>query len=210
MTLFLAIWGAAVATLVGLSQLLTFVRDRPKIEVSVTLSIRADQPPTLVIHVANHGRQPVTITKAAFVVAAGEYTFTNVTKGLPPVSGLRPEIPLLRDDVVLLPPGEVRQFAWVIAEWPRMVFADFPLRAYVVDPRGRTSWGPAGAFLREVINSGVPAPPGGKPECLQPPPDMRPLVPDPVARPWELWKPRTHRRPQLPPEGSKQWPRAAA
>jgi hypothetical protein len=89
------------------------------------------------------------------------------------------------------------------------VLADFPLRAYAVDSRGRTSWGPAKAFLREIVNSGGPLPQGTKPEYLEPPPDMRPLLPDPVAKRWELWKPKNHRKPQLPPQGSKEWPRAA-
>jgi hypothetical protein len=210
MTLFLAIWGAAISTLVAASQLTVFVRDRPKLEVGVTLSIRADQMPVLTLNVANHGRQPVTIVKAAFLVAAGEYTFTNVTKGTEPVSGLRPEIPLVRDAAVLIPPGEMRRIPWIVDRWPHMILVDFPLRAYVVDSRRRTSWGPARAFLREIVNSGGPVPPGAKPEYLQPPPDMRPLLPDPVAKRWELWKPKSHRQPVLPPEGSKEWPRSTA
>lgn len=209
MTLFLAIWGAAISTLVAVSQIAAFVRDRPKLEVGVTFSVRADTPPTLTLNVVNHGRQPVTIVKAAFVVAAGDYAVTNETKGTS-ASGLRPEIPLLRNTAALIPPAEMRRLPWVIDQWPRMIMADSPLRAYVVDSRGRTSWGPARAFLREIVNSGGPVPSGAKPEYLQPPSDMRPLLPDPVAKRWEVWKPKTHRRPVLPREGSKEWPRATA
>jgi hypothetical protein len=46
-------------------------------------------------------------------------------------------VELLDGQAVLIPPGEVRQLGWVLDRWPNLIFADTPLRVYVIDSRGR-------------------------------------------------------------------------
>jgi hypothetical protein len=76
------------------------------------------------------------------------------------------------------------------------------------EPRSTANDARKGALLRIVLNSGVPARPGTPDELLQPPTDMRPLLPDPVAKRGQVWRPAWQRKPSLPPAHSKQWPRA--
>jgi hypothetical protein len=70
-TTFLAIWGAVVATAVAVAELLGFLRDRPKLELNVSIQVRLNHPALILLRVANHGRQPATIVKAAFMAAWG-------------------------------------------------------------------------------------------------------------------------------------------
>jgi hypothetical protein len=51
---------------VGVAQFLGYLRDRPRIEVGVSLKVRLDQPAAIVLTIANHGRQPTTLVKARF------------------------------------------------------------------------------------------------------------------------------------------------
>jgi hypothetical protein len=88
-----------------------------------------------------------------------------------------------------------------------MFLADTPMRPYVIDSHNRRTWGPAGAILRMMLNSGVPAPAGTDPRYLEPPPDYEPLTPDPVEPMWKLWKPKWQRRPNKPPRDSRMVPR---
>lgn len=123
-------------------------------------------------------------------------------------ASVRPEIPLLHEHhVVLVPPGNVQRFGWTLESWPNMIFADTPLRPYVIDSYNRRTWGPAGALLRLFLNSGVPVPAGTDPRLVEPPADYQPLTPDPIEPKWKLWKPRWQRFPKPPPRESGQVPR---
>jgi len=197
-TTVLAIWGAVVATAAGLAQLVTFLRDRPRLKLDLSASVRLDQPATIIVTVANLGRQPTTIKKAALMAAAGDYTLGGG-------ASVRPEIPLLHEHhVVLIPPGNVQRFGWTLESWPNMIFADTPLRPYVIDSYNRRTWGPASPLLRLFLNSGVPVPAGTDPRLVEPPPDYQPLIPDPIEPKWKLWKPRWQRFPKPPPRQSRQ------
>lgn len=200
----LATWGAITGTVAVATQLLVFLRDRPKLAVGLGCGQEMGQPAMLSISVANRGRQPTTLVKAAFIAAAGTYSVTmedGVEHPMP-----RPEIDMAKGQLRLIEPGGMTVYAGALEVWPPGFPADTPLRAYVVDSHGRRTWGGVGPMFRMLLNSGWEPPAGTDPAVARPPDNMQPELPEAVYPRWQVWRPKHLRNPELPPPHA--WPRA--
>lgn len=181
-----AIWGAALSTILGLVKFYEFWRDRPRLAVSAHMERdRQTYHPILGVDVANNGRQPTTILEAGFMPAASEYTI-NAPDG----SDLPVNMPIRIDDgeVRLVAPGGVVRYRMLFDNVPSMLHVDEPLRAYVVDSNKRTAWGIGIPMFRTMMLSGWRPPPNTDPRSLEPP--EQPWEPKPLFRKWQIWKPR--------------------
>lgn len=66
MTAAFAIWGAVLSTSLGLLQLLTYWRDRPRLYISSHTDQRRDRHPAIGLDVSNRGRQTTTLMEVGF------------------------------------------------------------------------------------------------------------------------------------------------
>jgi hypothetical protein len=64
-TTFLAIWGAVLATVLGVFEGFRFFLDRPRLKVAPRLTINVNGA-WLMVQVVNRGRRPTTVTEAGF------------------------------------------------------------------------------------------------------------------------------------------------
>lgn len=186
----LAIWGAITGTAALSLRLIEFLRDRPKLSVRANANIREGEPASISVAVANNGRQPTTIVDAGFVVAV-EFEMRN--ERWPedrPADVILPRLSL-SSTAKLIPPGEVADFTHQLLEWPYAVHADFPLRGYAVDSKGRTWWGGAIPMLRRLLQTGWQPPEGTPSEALAPGGHIDAV---PVAPRWKWWTPAGHRK----------------
>lgn len=190
-------WGAILGTAAALFQLLTYLRDRPKLVVSFHAGIEVGARPTIGIDVMNRGRQPTTLMKVAFVVDADLTIDTE--DGTIPAGIAQEEIELSEGRLAVVTPGRVARFRAVIEGWPTMIHADFPLWPYVVDAHGNESWGPPVPLFRVLINSGWKPPLRADDPLISPPADGQAVLPRPRVKGWKVWKPKHLRRPERPP-----------
>jgi hypothetical protein len=189
-TTVLAIWGAAVSTLLGIVKLVEFWRDRPRLRILVQAHINEDEPyPLLSIIVSNRGRQPITIVEAGFLVDA-DVTMTLERTGRE-VTGQN-KLRIDGGQIQPVTPGGVARFQMLFKTLPPMVHVDFPLRAYVIDSNRRTTYGGASPLFRRFVGSWR-LPEDADPKLLEPSPE--PIMPRPVYRRWQIWKPKGTRPP---------------
>jgi hypothetical protein len=196
-TLALAIWGAVTGTASILLEAFKYLRDRPRLSLSVTLGFPRGYSPEIGVDVRNQGRQPTTVMKVA-LRPEGEAEIEK--DGVTLASG-QFELGLDDERPVVVMPGQVAQFRVSLTRWPGPIHADEPLRAYVVDSHDRLTWGGT-APLRVFLNEGW-RPEEATPDVLKPLPGA-PIRPTAVEPRWKLWKPKELRRPSLPPPQA--WP----
>jgi hypothetical protein len=199
-TLALAIWGAVTGTAAIAFEAAKYLRDRPKLSLSLHIEMKRGSLPEFGIDVRNQGRQPTTVMKAALrpdgeteiekdgvLIATGKFAL-----------GLEDETP------TVVMPGHVGQFYASLSKWPGPIYADEPLRSYVVDSNDHLIWGPAAPVLRVLLNDGWKPPADTDPDLLLALPGA-PLRPEPVEPRWKVWKPKELRKPSLPPPQA--WPK---
>jgi len=189
-TFFLALWGAVVASAAGLVQLLSFVRDRPKLAVTTTTTMSVNEPPEIGIDVANRGRQPTTLMDVAFEV---DRELTIAAEGVELARG-KPKIELSSGRVVTVLPGEVKRYRLRLEGWPSPgAYVDDPFRPFVVDSHGRRTWGTAEQVMAHLIGLPWEPPPNTPPHLLERTEEA--VIASPVAARWKLWLPKELRRP---------------
>jgi hypothetical protein len=188
-TTILAIWGAVLSTALALVALLSYLRDRPKPFITSHTDQRRGQPPELGLDVANRGRQTTTLMEVGFFVDV--QTTVRLADGSPEIP-VRPKITMAGTPGVVAP-GEVVQFRKQLVDWPGVVHADDPLRAYAVDSHGCTSWGSAMPLLRLIVQHGWWPRTIADPRLLEPLPG--PKIARAVEPRWKLWVPRSLRTP---------------
>lgn len=181
-TMGLAIWGALTGTLSVGVQSATHLRDRVKIAVGGRFD-QTEERHMLTIRASNRGRQPTTLIEAAWLVkveARVEVFPTDLIEG--PFSIQGPD-----REPVLLAPGEIHDFTIRLAGWPDpLVHADTPLRPYVIDSHGRHHYGEPAPFLRMMLVGGW-QPQGAVDTRLVETP-AEPILAEPVAPRWKLWR----------------------
>ena len=145
--------------------------------------------PGVWVEVRNDGRQPITVKEAGFygselpleidsqdhgkLYATGEYKFA-----------------VIREPVLLTPGVYERAVAPIPDSLDWSYHADFPLRVYADDARGRRSWGTAGPVIRMALGEQQPP---GVPDRLWKPTSSA-LDPARVIPTWKLWTRRELRR----------------
>jgi hypothetical protein len=142
--------------------------------------------PVFGIDAANRGRQPTTLVEAGFIPCASKYTIETKTG-----TELQVNMPIRVDagELKLVQPGGIARYRLIFDGVPALLHVDEPLRAYVVDSHGRTTYGGASPMFRRMMQSGWKPPPETDPRALEKPEDA-PWVPKPVYPRWQLWKPR--------------------
>jgi len=139
LTEILAIWGAVTGTIGTLSVLvavLTYRRDRPKVEVVAQAKERYEQnvwEAYIEMIATNHGRQPLTLVNAGHptgVLATGRWPRE---REIPLQQGLIPVFPQLP---ALLSPGQTIDLSAPFLH-------EGAVRPYVVDAKGRVLWATA-------------------------------------------------------------------
>ncbi|MGA9761263.1 MAG: hypothetical protein WBQ14_02445 [Gaiellaceae bacterium] len=194
MTTTLAIIGAITGTAALLLDALRYFRDRPKLVIAIKVNASLGNLPLVGLDVANRGRQATTIVKAA-LQADGEATIMK--DGIEFATG-KVEQDLSGGALTVVAPGGVARFRWEVDHWPGIIGLDDPVRPYVIDAHGRTTWGEAFPLMRVITGTGWrPSPGTVDPRLLQPAKD--PVKPFPVESAWKLWKPKYLRRPQALP-----------
>lgn len=184
MTTFLAIWGAVLSTVLAIFQSVRFFLDRPRLKVlpELTISVRGVWMRAVVV---NAGRRPTTVTEAGFeVLADGTATLEDGQ-----TFGFRRWLKLDGPPKVLAP-GEMVKFEYDFVRdgFPNLVHADFPLRVYARDLRGRYVWGPAAPMIRMIVrDKGLRFPHPPDPLMVDPPLPGAPLKPRPVYARWKVW-----------------------
>lgn len=145
---------------------------------------------------ANKGRQPTTVVRAALLVG-GDVQIRGEDEETPFYSGPI-ELGVNEGEVpAVVMPGEVSRFCLSLSKWPGLVHADDPLRPYVVEIRNRRTWGPALPFLRIFLKWGWEPPGVSDPRLLEPAPGG-PRPTSPVEPRWKLWKLAELRKAHLP------------
>jgi hypothetical protein len=171
-------------------QVITYVRDRPRLSVSLEWNMERGYAPEIAVDVRNHGRQPTTVMKCGLQVDS-ELDIEDM-EGVHLFSG-KQDLGMEEEPKVVMP-GEVAQFRISLSAWPGVVVhADDPVRAFAVDSRDRTTWGPAAPISRDFLNHGWK--PSGVPDSRLLEPSPTPRVASPVEPRWKIWKPRTLRKP---------------
>jgi hypothetical protein len=170
------------------------VFDRPRLIVGFHTSRSIEVPAMIGIDVTNRGRRPTTILKAAFRPDS-EVEIAHPVTGAVAASGSI-DLTLSEEPTVIAAHGGFHRFRTALNEWPTPVFADDPLRPFVIDSHtNRPTWGPALPLLRMLLNNGW-RPSGARAELLEP---HGPVKPKPVEPRWKLWKSQDQRNPPLPP-----------
>src|SRR5512144_1531085 len=100
--------------------------------------------------VSNHGRQPITIVEAGFIVDADvSMTFPRTGRAVEGRNKLRID----GGEVQPVMPGGAARYDKLFKTLPPMVHVDFPLRAYVIDSNRRTTYGGASPMFRRFVGS---------------------------------------------------------
>lgn len=188
MTTAIAIWGAVLSTLLGVLQGLTYWRDRPRLYITAHTTQAVNQFPKIRISVANRGSRTTTLVEVGFLMSAE----TTAQAETGPAFTLEPRITLPGTPRVIAA-GELAEFEKSLSEWPGIVHADDPLRAYAVDSHGRTSWGSAMPLLRLLVAHGWKPAKISDPRLLEPIPG--PKIVKPVEPRWKLWVDKSLRKP---------------
>ena len=182
MTTFLAIWGAALSTLLAIFETIRFMLDRPGLKVAPELTVGVEGVWMRAV-VTNGGRRTTTVTEAGFKVLA-HHEITHESKATSGERWIK-----LDGAPKVLDPGHVARFEWNFVDrgFPTLVHADFPLRVYARDHRRRAVWGPALPILRLVARSGLTLPYPPDPLMVEPMPGA-PLKPRPEYARWKVWR----------------------
>lgn len=117
MTLAIALWGAIVATVVGIVQILHWWGERARMRVdrmSIPVMPIGTAPPELEMDVTNLGPEPMTIRTAGFIGAS-----------------------IFDTEPVVIPPHEIRRLRQPCRGLPLGAHLEFPLSALVVDAHSR-------------------------------------------------------------------------
>lgn len=192
----LAVWGATVATVLGLLRVVEFVRERPRVRVEMRAELHEDGA-RLLVEVATAGRQ-TTIDQVGLAF-----------KNDPPVPRIPPpEVPGLPahahltaqdrlfvwgvfpgDEPKTIEPWGMYRFERDLDEKPLPIHVDTPMRPFVRTSDQRHAWGERGfAFLRGLVDLGWNPPAVFTADLLVPLP-RPPNLPRVVSR-WKLWAPR--------------------
>lgn len=162
-----------------------FFLDRPRLKVLPELTIGVPGVWMRAV-VVNVGRRPTTVTEAGFeVLAHGTATLADGR-----TFAFRRWLKLDGPPKVLAP-GELARFEYDFVRdgFPTLVHADFPLRVYARDLRGRFVWGPAAPMIRLIVSeTGLRFPRPPDPLMVEPLPGA-PLKPRPVYARWKIWHP---------------------
>jgi hypothetical protein len=156
MTLLIAVWGAVVATILGIVQLSHTWSRRARLRVDGWVNPPAPGeagPPSLGIEITNLGSEPATVRMAGFRLDAPRHLIDQMFTG-PDAEFVAPghiaAVLIWEPDTIVIPPHEVRRMTQDLHYVPDGAHLDFPIRAFVVDTHDRTWWatGEAWAQLR--------------------------------------------------------------
>lgn len=189
MTLVLAIIGALTGCIALTLNLLRFARERPQLVISFHVEAHMGSLPEVGLDVANRGGESTTIVKAALQADAE----TELSKDGIVFAAGKIEHDLSGGALATVAPGGVARFRRSVAEWPGMIHLDTPVRPYVVDSHGRTTWGEALPMMRLLVHTGWRPQGTVDPRLLES--SGNPVTPSPVEPRWKLWKPRSLRKP---------------
>jgi hypothetical protein len=193
-TLLIALIGATTGIAALLLDGLRYFRDRPQLVISFKAEIHLGTLPVTGFDVANRGRQATTIVKAALQFE-GEATLEK--DGIVFGTG-KLEHDLSGGALTVVSPGGVARFRWEVDGWPSMLGLDDPVRPYVIDAHGRTTWGDAYPLTRFITSAGWrPAPGTVDPRLLKQ--AEGPVTPSPIEPIWKFWKPKYLRKPKTFP-----------
>lgn len=142
------------------------------------------------IEVRNDGRQPITVKEAGFYGSELPLEIDSQDHGLLKATG-EYKYAVIRQPLLLTPGVQERGVAPIPDSLDWSYHADFPLRVYADDARGRRSWGSAGPVVRMALSEAQRPP--GVPDRLWKT-TSGPLDPARVEPKWKLWKRRELRR----------------
>jgi hypothetical protein len=190
----LAIYGAATATASAVTQGVVVWRNRPRLRVGMGFETGIGKQPTSHIDVFNIGPLATTVREVGYYATR---TGFQVGQGDKALAG-RGELTFkVNEGPFFLEAGDSRRFYGPPAAIDYGVHADFPLRVYAIDARGRRVWGVAGPVTRWLVGDDPPiheGDPDGLKALVQASPE--PLYPERVEPRWKLWKPRELRNPK--------------
>jgi len=188
----LAVIGAVTGSLAAVAEVVSVLRDRPKLIVNFGTTTSESAPPSCWLTVLNDGRQPITLRYAGFYGSEIPIRIESREHGtLYPVKPATYQFPMIREPV-LLDSGQMHKATALIPDsFDHGYHVDFPLRAFADDARGRRIWGEAAPIVRMVVGGG-PCPDGFPRHLWEP--TSKPLEPAQVEPKWKLWKARELRR----------------
>jgi hypothetical protein len=151
LTTAIAIYGAVLATLASLLEVIRWRADRPRLQVVPTLQVRMTGC-ALLIEVTNHGRPAITLREIGF---EGQSPVRMTVEGKPGTREGKPAIKLAHG-LRLLESGEAVTVGYDVGleGFPDLIHVDDPIRPYAHDTRGRRTWGPAAPLLARAFDSG--------------------------------------------------------
>jgi hypothetical protein len=193
-TLALATIGAITGTASAVAQVLSTLRDRPRIKLNFYIKTAVGQRPEATLEVTNAGQRATTVREAGFY--AKETEFITYRGSEPHLSG-KGAITFGIARSIFLEAGESKQFFATPDTIDMGLHADLPLRLYAIDIHGRRIWGKAAPITRMLLGEDPPLrdddPPGVK---MLLGPSEKPLFPAQVEPRWKVWKRRELRRPE--------------
>jgi hypothetical protein len=186
----LALIGALTGPPAAVAQIVSVVRDRPRVRVSFGTVDELGKPPRVWVSVLNHGRQPVTVREAGFY--GSEMPIEVLSQEHGPMTGTgRYELRVISEPI-LLDPGRLHRVESTVPDAVEFGYhVDFPLRVYADDARGQRIWGKAAPVTRMLVGGG-PCPQDFPPYLWDP--TSEPLEPARVEPRWKLWTRRELRR----------------
>jgi hypothetical protein len=190
----LALLGAVTGTASTAAQIYSTARDRPRIEVTFGWTTRLNGRPTVYIDATNVGHRATTVRQVGFFARPREIEIIRQGETVPWAKASADVT--FADGPMFLEAGESKRIELVpnIDVWG--IHADFPMRVFAVDMRGRRIWGDAARVIRHLVGERPPFgadDPADFQALFEPAqPELRPW---PVEPRWKLWKRRELRDP---------------
>jgi hypothetical protein len=193
-TLVLAIIGAVTGTASAVAQVFSTVRDRPRLLLRSGHTDAIDEKPTIWLEVTNAGQRATTVREVGFFA---KETTAELSREGQVYGRSKALINFPFGHSLFLESGQSKRMELRPDTLNWNLHADFPLRAYAVDIRGRRVWGEAVPLLRMLV--------GDDPRVLDVAPDelkwafepsKEPQLPAQVEPRWKLWKRKELRRPE--------------
>lgn len=152
----LAITGAVTGVSTGAVTIRRAYRDRQQLRVQMSVRTVADGPPGIRIDVYNDSSMPATVREVGLIAKPIEFTIESSGEN-PAIVGEAQGGWTLIDRPILLGAYETRTFEGGVPAIDQFgIHADYPLRPYAADGRGRRFWGRATPVVRMVVGPNPP------------------------------------------------------
>jgi hypothetical protein len=190
----LAVIGAVTGVASSVAVVTQAVRDRSRLRLDIGVMKAAGQPPTGWIDVHNDAPRATTVREVGLYAKPIPFQRGSGERAL---NGTGDATFRATDHPVFFEAGEAKRFLISPDIDLFRLHADFPLRAYAVDARGRRTWGGAAPMIRLMV--------GDDPPLQDEDPEdfkvlFRPLADHPlpwqVEPSWKIWKRKELRKPE--------------